>query len=126
MVAPIWARIWHDQAHCSPQKVATPLWSEIHGLGANVLISRLKGAPRDDVDPDAQEFLKIVAQADVIKNRGAWLEIHQQIQIALWASLPLATEPKGQHVIGHGSAIARSAPGPASCLTPDASGHWAY
>jgi hypothetical protein len=91
MVAPIWARIWHDQAHCSPQKVATPLWSEIHGLGANVLISRLKGAPRDDVGPDAQEFLKIVAQADVIKNRGAWLEIHQQIQIALWASLPLAT-----------------------------------
>ena len=117
---------WHDQAHCSPRRSATPLWPEIHGLGANVLVSQLEGAPCDDVDADAQEFLKIVAQADVIKNGGAWLEIHQQIQIALWSSLPLATEPTGHHVIGHGSAVTRSAPRPASCLTPGASGQWAY
>jgi hypothetical protein len=44
-----------------------------------VFISRFEGASRDDVDPDAQEFLKILEQADVIKKRGTWLEIHEQI-----------------------------------------------
>src|SRR5215475_1339851 len=31
MFAPIWARIWHDQARCSPRRSATPLWSKIRG-----------------------------------------------------------------------------------------------
>ena len=39
----------------------------------------LEGAPRDDLDSDAQEFLKILNQADVIKKGGAWLEIHGQV-----------------------------------------------
>jgi hypothetical protein len=30
------------------------LWSQIHGLGADVVISWLEGAPRDDVDTDAK------------------------------------------------------------------------
>ncbi len=45
-----------------------PLWSQIHGLGANVVIPRLDGAPRDDVHSNAQEFLKILKQAGVIKK----------------------------------------------------------
>ena len=44
-----------------------------------MFVPLLEGAPRDDVDSDAQEFLKILKQADVIKKRGAWLEIHEQI-----------------------------------------------
>lgn len=91
-----------------------------------MFISRFEGASRDDVDPDAQEFLKILEQADVIKKRCAWLEIHEQIQIAVRASLspgdgaehcdPMRPTPprdakdlratsaqrlEGQHVIGH-------------------------
>jgi hypothetical protein len=44
-----------------------------------MFISWLEGAPRDDIDPDPQEFLKILEQADVIKKGGTWLEVHQQI-----------------------------------------------
>ncbi len=40
-------------------------WSQIHGLGADVLVPRLEGAPRDDVNPNSEEFLKILEQADV-------------------------------------------------------------
>jgi hypothetical protein len=37
-----------------------------------MFISRLEAAPRDDVDPDPQEFLMILEQADVIKKGGPW------------------------------------------------------
>jgi hypothetical protein len=53
------------------------LWSQIHGLGANVVVSGLEGGPRDDVDSDAKELLKILEQADVIKKRGAWPKLHK-------------------------------------------------
>jgi hypothetical protein len=52
-----------------------------------VVVPRLEGAPRDDVDSDAQEFLKILEQADVIKKGGTWLKVDQQVKIAVWASL---------------------------------------
>lgn len=42
---------------------------------------------RNDIDPDAQEFLMILEQADLIKKRGARLEVHEQVQIATWAGL---------------------------------------
>ena len=51
----------------------------IHGLGANVVVSRLEGAPCDDVHSDAQQVLQILEQADVIKEGYTWLEIHEQI-----------------------------------------------
>jgi hypothetical protein len=57
------------------------------GIIANMVIPRLEGAPRANVDSDAQEFLKILEQADVIKKGGAWLEIHEKIQVAVRASL---------------------------------------
>ena len=44
-----------------------------------MVVPRLEGAPRDDVDSDAQELLKILEQADVIKKGRTWLEIHEQI-----------------------------------------------
>src|SRR5580704_5712030 len=66
---------------------AQRLLSQINGLGADLLVTRLEGAPRDDADPDSQEFLKILEQADVIKKRGTWLEVHEQIQVAVRASL---------------------------------------
>lgn len=50
-------------------------------------VPRLEGAPRDNVDPDAQEFLKVQEQADVIQKRRAWLEVHQQIEITAGTSL---------------------------------------
>jgi hypothetical protein len=62
-------------------------WSQIHGLSANMLISWLERAARDDVHPDAQDFLKVLKQADMIKKRCTWLEVHEQIQIAVQASL---------------------------------------
>jgi len=91
-----------------------------------VVIPRLEGAPRDDVDADAQKLLKILEQADVIKEGGSRLKIHEQVKIAVWAgfspsdrakyrdpmspALPrdtkdlrsAAAQPfQGQHVIGH-------------------------
>jgi hypothetical protein len=95
-----------------------------------VIVPRLEGAPCDNIDADAKEFLKILEQADVIKKGGAWLKVHEQVQIAVWAGLsssdraehgdPLspalsrytedlgaaAAQPfKGQHVIGHPASV---------------------
>jgi len=55
------------------------LWSQIHSLGANVVVPRLERPPRDDIDSDAQKFFKILEQADVVKKGGAWLKVHQQV-----------------------------------------------
>jgi hypothetical protein len=43
------------------------LWSQIHGLGANVIVPGFEGTPCDDVHSDAQEILQILEQADVVK-----------------------------------------------------------
>ena len=51
-----------------------------------MVIPRLEGASRHDVDADAQEILKILEQADVIDERCTWLEVHEQVKIAVWAS----------------------------------------
>jgi len=91
-----------------------------------VVVPRLESAPRNDVDTNAQKLLKILEQADVIKKGSAWLEIHEQVEIAVWTSLspsdraehrdPMspalprdakdlcaaaAQSLHGQHVIGH-------------------------
>jgi len=42
-----------------------------------VVVSRFEGAPRDDVDSNAQELFKILEQADVVKKGGAWLKVHE-------------------------------------------------
>jgi hypothetical protein len=98
-----------------------------------MVVPGLEGVPRDDADPYAQEFHKILEQADVIKKGGAWLEVHQQVQIAVWVSLSpgdraehsdpvssalprdaedflaAAAQPfQGQHVIGHRSRVSPS------------------
>lgn len=52
-----------------------------------MLVSWLQGVPRDNVDSDTQKLLKILEQTDVIKKRRAWLEVHEQIQVAVWTSL---------------------------------------
>jgi hypothetical protein len=52
-----------------------------------VVIPGFEGAPRDDVHSDAQRVLQVLEQSDVIKKGCAWLEIHEQIQIAVWVSL---------------------------------------
>jgi hypothetical protein len=102
------------------------LWSQLNGLGANAAILWLEGAPRDDVDSDAQQFSQILEQADMINKGGTRLEIYEQVQIAVWASLSpgdgaeyrdpvrpalprdaedlraaAAQRLQGQHVIGH-------------------------
>jgi hypothetical protein len=49
-------------------------------LGANMVVPRLEGARRDDLDSDAApEFLKILNQADAIKKGGTWLKVHEQV-----------------------------------------------
>ena len=52
-----------------------------------MVIPGLESAPRDDVDADAEQLLKVLEQADVIKKRGTRLKIHEQVKIAVWASL---------------------------------------
>lgn len=66
----------------SARRSSTPL-SQIHGLGANVIVPGLEGTPCDDVHTDAQEILQILEQADVIKQGRAGLEIYKQIYIAV-------------------------------------------
>ena len=100
-----------------------------------MLVPWLERAARDDVHPDAQEFLKILEQADVIEKRRAWLEVHEQIQVAVRASLSPSDgaehgDPAGpvlardaedlraaaaqslqcQHVIGHPSRVSPRIP----------------
>jgi hypothetical protein len=95
-----------------------------------MVVPRLEGAPRDDVDTDAKEFLKILEQTDVVHKRGARFEIHKQIHIAARVSLSpgdraenrdsmspalecdakdlgaAAAQPfQGQHIIGHLSRV---------------------
>jgi hypothetical protein len=52
-----------------------------------VVIPRLESAPHDDIDADAQEFLKVLEQADVIKKGGTRLKVNEQVEIAVWTSL---------------------------------------
>ena len=52
-----------------------------------MLVPRLEGIPRDHIDSYAQELLEILEQADVINKGGARLKVHQQVKIAVWASL---------------------------------------
>ena len=100
-----------------------------------MFVPRLEGAPCDDVDSDAQKLLKILEQTDVIKKGSARLEIHQQVEIAIWASfspsdgtehgnpmssaLPRDAEDvrtaaaqsfHGQYVIGHPSRVSPDGP----------------
>jgi hypothetical protein len=95
-----------------------------------MVVARLEGASRDNIDSDAQEFLKILEQADVIKKGSAWFKINKQVKIAVWAGLspsdrakhrdPMspalsrdaedlraaAAQPlKSQHVLGHPSRV---------------------
>jgi hypothetical protein len=69
------------------QKVADSPGSQIHSLSADVLVPWLERGPRDDLHADSEELFKILEQADVIKKRYAWLEVHEQIQIAVRARL---------------------------------------
>jgi hypothetical protein len=50
-------------------------WSQIHSRSANVLVSWLEGAPRDNVHPETQKLLEVLEQTDVIKQRSARLEV---------------------------------------------------
>ena len=59
----------------------------MHGLGADVVVPWLEGAACDDVHFQAQEFLEVLGEADVIDKGGAWLEFHEQVQVAPGASL---------------------------------------
>lgn len=52
-----------------------------------MLVLRLEGAPRDDVDSDTKHVLKILEQADVIKKGGTLLKIYEQIEITPRTSL---------------------------------------
>jgi hypothetical protein len=59
-----------------------------------VVISGLEGAPRDDVDTDSEEILKILEQADVIKKGGTPAQNPRAKSTSLpGRASPLATEP---------------------------------
>ena len=46
-----------------------------------MLVSRLESASRNNVDSDAQKFLKILEQADVVKKGRTRLKIDEQVKI---------------------------------------------
>jgi len=77
-----------------------------------VVIPRLEGASRHDVDADAQEILKILEQADVIKKRSTRLEIHEQVKIAAGASLSPSDRTK------HGDPMSPALPRDTEDLRP--------
>ncbi len=68
----------HQQPRQGRPKGHLLLWSQIHGLGADAFITRLGSAPRDDVDFDAQEFLKVLEHTHVINKKGTgdWGELN--------------------------------------------------
>jgi len=72
-----------------------------------VVVPRLEGVPRDDVDFDAQKFLKILEQPDMIKKGGAWLKVHKQVKAVVWASLSPAD--RAEHGDPMSSALPRDA-----------------
>ncbi len=74
--------------------------SQLHGLGANVIVLRLERASGNDVDPDAQELLQVLEQADVIEKRRTRLEIHEQVQVAVLASLSPGDGTEHGHPMG--------------------------
>ncbi len=52
-----------------------------------MVVAGFEGTTCNDVHSDTQEVLQILEQTDVIKEGRAWLEIHEQIYIAVWMSL---------------------------------------
>jgi hypothetical protein len=110
--------------------ISQTLVRQIYGLSADAVVPRLEGAPRDDVHTDAEEFLKILKQADMVQKGGTRFEIDKQIHIAARVSLSpsdraehrdsmspalerdaedlgaAAAQPcEGQHIIGHLSRV---------------------
>jgi hypothetical protein len=55
-----------------------------------VIVPGPEGAPRDDVDSHAEEFLKILEQAHMIKKGGTRLKVHERVQVTAWAGVRAA------------------------------------
>jgi hypothetical protein len=83
-------RLPHQPPRPDPPEGRQLPWSQLHGLGANVLVTRLESAPRNNVHPDAKEFLKVLEQANVIKKRCPRLKVHQQVQVAVHQQVQVA------------------------------------
>ncbi len=112
-----------------------------------MLVPRLEGAPRDDVDSDTEKLFKILEQADVIKKRGALLKIHEQVEVTAGVGLspgdraeycdPISpalacntedlcaasAQPlQRQHIIDHHSRVSPHDPLDANCAWPGSVG----
>ena len=48
-----------------------------------MVVRRLEPAAGDDVNPDSQEVLKVLEQANLVQKRCAWIEIDKQVDIAV-------------------------------------------
>lgn len=46
-----------------------------------MVVPRLEPASGDDINPDPQEFLKILEQASLVNKRRTWLEVDEQVHI---------------------------------------------
>ena len=77
-----------------------------------MLISWFERTPGHDVDLDPQEFLEVLEQPDVIEKRGAWLEVHEQIEVAVRTSLAPGDGAE------HGDALRATFPRDAQNLRP--------
>lgn len=60
-----------------------------------MVVPSFESTPRDDIDTDAEEVLKILKQADMIEQGGARLKVHQKVQVATWVSL--ASRDRTEH-----------------------------
>jgi hypothetical protein len=87
--------------------ISQTLVRQIYGLSADVVVPRLEGAPRDDVHTDAEEFLKILKQADMVQKGGTRFEIDKQIHIA--ARVSLSPSDRAEHRDSISPALERDA-----------------
>jgi hypothetical protein len=72
-----------------------------------VLVPRFESAPRDNVNPDTQKFLKVLEQADMIKKRRTGLKVHKQIEVT--ALTGLSPSDGAEHGDPMSPALARDA-----------------
>jgi len=87
-------------------------------------VPRLQGVPCDNADSYAQEFFKVLEQADVIKEGGARLEVHEQVKIAVRASFsPCDRAEHGDPMSPAFSARRRGSPRGGSAARPWSAHH---
>ena len=71
--------------------------SDRHGFLADVIVTVLEPAERDNVDGDSQEMLERLLQIHEIEKRTARLELDKEVDVALWRVVAPGDRAKQRH-----------------------------